>query len=561
MSEPYALYAISSVGSLVALLAYPFLIEPFITVSDQINIWRSFLILIATMITGGALLLYYANKQSPTFKTPTDNVSLIPVLCWPLWVALAAITCAVMLAATQLIIAEIGSVPLAWVGPMGVYLGSFALIFSGRWRTWMTGTSIVGLALSLAAFMALRGFGSATISGHSLVALVACCGFACLAGHSLLHASRPERSGEWFYMALAIGGAVGGLASIWVTPIIFPRPVEFGIGAATILAVSLFWGSRWRHVSVASACLALSLGPILILGVTQINADRLGDGVLTHYRDVYGSLVLKTDPISVVLSSANTTHGTQMNESVEGRRRPTLYYTESSPIGRAITALQMERPSLRIAAIGLGAGTIAAYARPSDQIIFYDIDPKIESIARTYFSYLADSDGDIRVYIADGRRALANTEDDFDLVFIDAFTGGGIPAHLGTREALEIFQNRVHARNGFIVFHASLRYSRLYPILATTARTLHMESLEVNTVINNSLDDQDWDPANSTYVLLGSTYHALAWENWFPLDEDEGRVTRELRRELNAIGSFNQIWTDERSASLDVLSLPLWLTR
>jgi spermidine synthase len=561
LPEPYALYALSSIGSLAALLAFPFLLEPFVGLSDQLSIWRGFFILLVSILSGGTILLANAEARISSNAIPLARANEIPLPSWLLWVSFSAITCAVMLAATQLIAAEIGSVPLAWVGPLGVYLASFTMIFSGRWQSWMTGASAVGLAISLAAYMTFKGFGSATVSGPCLLALVSCCGFASLTGNALLYSTRPARGGEWFYLALGIGGAMGGLGSIWIVPLLFPHPVEFTIGAATLLAAALFWGSRWRHIGSAAACLTFALSPVLILGLKQINVERMGNGVLTHYRDPYGNLMIKTDAGSVVLSSANTTHGTQLVETTASRLRPTLYYTESSAVGRAILILQNERPSIRIAAVGLGAGTIAAYARPSDQIIFYDIDPKIQSVARTYFSYLADSRGDVRIEIADGRRALAESDEDFDLVIIDAFSGGGIPIHLATREALAIYQNRINSNDGIIVFHASMRYSRLYPILAATAKTLRLESIEVNTYIENPQDDRDWDPVTSTYILLGSSGRASQWERWLPPEEDEGRVTRELTRTDAMHGSFYQIWTDDRNATLDMLSPTLWLAR
>lgn len=561
LPEPYALYALSNIGSLGALVAYPFVIEPFLGLSDQLSIWRGFLILVAAVLVGGIILLNTAEKRQPTPSPAPARAIEIPLLSWPLWLALSALGCAVMLAATQLIAGEIGSVPLAWVGPLGVYLASFALIFSGRWQPWMTGLSAVGLALSLTTYMTLKGFGSATVDGVRVIALVACCGFASLTGNALLHALRPARGGEWFYLALGIGGAIGGLGSIWGIPALFARPVEFAVGAAVLLAAALFWGARWRHPGAAFACIAIALGPVLILGVKQADADRMGDGVLTNYRDVYGHLMIKTDPWSVVLSSATTTHGTQMIENNESRRRPTLYFTENSAIGRAIAALQAERPSIRIAVVGLGAGTIAAYARPSDEIIFYDIDPKIESVARTHFTYLADCLGHVRVEIADGRRALAESVDDFDLVMIDAFMGDSIPAHLATREALEIYQQRIRARDGLVVVNASLRYSQLYPVLAATARSLWLESMEVRTYIEKSGDDIDWDPVSSTYVLLGSAARAAEWNGWFSLEEDEGRVTRELTRLEAIVAGPSDIWTDDRSATLDTLDLIIWLTR
>lgn len=562
LPEPYALYALSNIGCLLAVLLYPFVIEPFLGLADQFNLWRGLFILAASVLAAGAITLWLIDRREPLAQPPAPTpATRISPLAWFGWIALGALACATSLAAAQLIAAEIGSVPLAWVGPLGVYLASFTLIFSGRWRSWMTGTAVVGLALSLAAYMTLKGFGSATVDGARLFALIVCCGFACLVGNALLHATRPARGGEWFYLALAAGGALGGLGSLWVVPAVFARPVEFVIFSGLLLAVGLFWGARWRHPGSAAACLAVALGPILIVGSHQAADERLGDGVFTAYRDVHGPLLIKTDATSVVLSSATTTHGTQLIETSEARRQPTLYYTESSGVGRALLRLQAARPALRIAVIGLGAGTLATYTRPEDEIVFYDIDPKIEAIARHHFTYLVDARGKVRVVVADGRRALAAAAEDYDLIVIDAFMGDGVPAHLLTREALGIYQTRLRARDGLLVVHSSMRYSRLYPIFAATARSLGLETLEVTTDIKESLDQADWDPTRSTYLLASSLARAQDWAGWYPPEEDEGRVRREITGLGALIAGPGNIWTDDRAAALDVLDLSLWLSR
>jgi spermidine synthase len=211
--------------------------------------------------------------------------------------------------------------------------------------------------------------------------------------------------------------------------------------------------------------------------------------------------------------------------------------------------------------VGLGAGTLAAYARPGDELVFYDIDPKIEAVARRHFTYLADARGKVRVEVADGRRALEASAADYDLIVIDAFMGDGVPAHLLTREALEIYQSRLKARDGVLVVHATLRYSQLYPVVAATARTVGWESMEVTTDIRESLADRDWDPARSSYILAGSFSRAKEWSGWYPLEEDNERVKRKVTTLSSVIAGPRNTWTDDRAAALDTLDLSLWLSR
>lgn len=558
MPEPYALYALSSLGSLLALLLYPFLIEPSLSLSAQESIWRSLFILVALLAVCSALALW---KLAPPSEGRRDtvghNVTPIQIASW---LALSALPCVVMLGAVGLVASEIGSTPLAWAGPLGVYLGAFALVFSGRWRPWLTGVAVVGLGLALAAYMAHKGFGVATVDSVRLCLLVALCGFASLVSVALLHATRPETGGAWFYLVIASGGVCAGLFSLFAVPSLFSRPVEFPVFSGLVLACGLVWGARHRNPGTVAACAALALGPVFIIGARQAREDRMGNGVITHYRDVNSHLMIKTDGVSSVLSSDTTTHGSQLTETPEARRRPTVYYTESSAVGRVISHIQAEHPSLRLGVIGLGAGTLAAYARPEDEITFYDIDPKIEGVARNHFTFLKDCLGRLSVQLADGRKALAKPEvGDFDLIVIDAFLGDGVPHHLLTREALAIYQARLNKRDGLLLIHCSMRYSNLFSPVATTIRTLGWEAVGVKTEIHSALNDRDWDAADSNYIVAGREPRVQLFVSQLPYEEEKGRVTRSITR-LNAVLSGSDaIWTDQRSATTDSLDINKWL--
>jgi predicted O-methyltransferase YrrM len=286
----------------------------------------------------------------------------------------------------------------------------------------------------------------------------------------------------------------------------------------------------------------------------------MGDGVITHYRDVNSHLMIKTDAISAVLSSDTTTHGSQLTETPESRRQPTHYYTESSAAGRVIAYLQGERPAMRICVIGLGAGTLATYVRPEDEIVFFDIDPKIEPVARNHFTFLKDCRGALSVQLQDGRKALEKAgAGDFDLIVVDAFMGDGVPHHLLTREALQVYQDRLLKRDGLLLIHATMRYSNLFPRVAATTRTLGWEAVGVETSIESSTKDRDWDPAMSNYIVSGREPLLQTVIAKMPYDEDDRRVTRSITR-LNAVLSGSDtIWTDERSAAMDTIDINRWL--
>jgi len=160
-------------------------------------------------------------------------------------------------------------------------------------------------------------------------------------------------------------------------------------------------------------------------------------------------------------------------------------------VGCALQDLQTKKASIRVAIVGLGAGTLSSCARESDEFVFIDVDPKIESVARRHFTDLADAKGKIEIRLADSRAALTDTQEDFDLIVIDAFMGDGVPPHLLTFEALAQYQARIAKHDGLILVHATMRYSNLFPIMAATARSLGLEALGVTTEIDDSLPHRD----------------------------------------------------------------------
>jgi predicted membrane-bound spermidine synthase len=275
----------------------------------------------------------------------------------------------------------------------------------------------------------------------------------------------------WVGIAAVIGGVIGGLLSSTVIPYVLLQPIEFALASVALLTAGMVWLNGTRTASGALVTAIVLLAPVLGMGFSQTGSASHGGGRLDHYRDLYGHIMIKTDDRSVVLSSDTTTHGSQLTADLAARRRPTLYFTESSGIGRVIENLQATRPEIRVGVIGLGAGTLAAYARKTDAIDFWDIDPKSIRVARENFTFVAESPGKIDLILRDGRKALEESKADYDLIVVDAFTGDGIPSHLLTREAMTVYFKRLEKRGGLLVVQASNRYSRLFPVVEATART------------------------------------------------------------------------------------------
>ena len=554
---PYYLYAISNAGSLAALLLYPFVVETRLGLHDQAFYWHGCLVIIVGVLAAAGFIL---RKNTPAAASPAPAVSE-PLSAGTVgaWLGLSALTCVGMLGATNHLVAEMGSNPLAWVGPFGVFLFSFMVVFSGRWVRWMTVTTIVWLAVSLAGFMVAKGFKGVTVNYTTAWWLLSLTASGSFLGNALLHTLRPAQRFERFYLVLAAGGVIGGLLSSTVIPYVLLQPIEFALASVALLTAGMVWLNGTRTASGALVTATVLLAPILGMGISQTGSASHGGGRLDHYRDLYGHIMIKTDDRSVVLSSDTTTHGSQLTADLAARRRPTLYFTESSGIGRVIENLQATRPGIRIGVIGLGAGTLAAYARTADAIDFWDIDPKSIRVARENFTYVAESPGKIDLILRDGRKALEESKADYDLIVVDAFTGDGIPSHLLTREAMTVYFKRLEKRGGLLVIQASNRYSRLFPVVEATARTLGRSSLLVYTEIVDSTATRDWDPTRTEWIVVGDLQTMRALPAWFPLEEDPKRIKRTLTTVNAPLIQKRLIWTDDRNAAIDAFGLNRFL--
>jgi spermidine synthase len=555
---PYYLYAVSNAGSLIALLLYPFFIETKLGLSEQAFFWHGLLIVAAGLLATAGYILRQATPNPSATPAPvtTEPLALSTLGAW-LW--LSALTCIGLLGATYQLAAEMGSNPLAWVGPFGIYLFSFMVVFSGRWVRWMTLTTIVWLAVSLTGFMVAKGFTARAVNGTTALWLLSLTASGSFLGNALLHNLRPAQRFERFYLVLAAGGVLGGLISSAIIPYLLAQPVEFILASIALLITAMTWltGTRSPSVLVVTACVLLI--PVLGLGVYQSSHEALDGGKIRHVRDLYGHIMIKTDDRSVVLSSDTTTQGTQLTTDAATRKHPTLYYTESSGLGCVLENLKKTHPSLNVGVIGLGAGTLAAYARKEDTFHFWDIDPKSLRVARENFTYVAESAGKIDLILRDGRKALEESKTDYDVIVIDAFTGDGIPSHLLTREAMTVYFQRLAKRNGLLVVHAATRYSSLFPVVDATARTLGRATIDVVTEITASTDTRDWDATRTEYIIVGQLETMRTLPAWFPLEEDPDRIRRTLTVTNSPLIPQNLIWSDERNAAIDAFELSQFL--
>jgi hypothetical protein len=478
-------------------MLYAFSIEPSSSLNTQTSIWHTLAVLCAGLLSLAAYKNYKnCTKTNITAKqeSPKENISKFQIIKWA---ALSAIACTTMIAATYLIAGEIGSSPLAWTGPFGLYLLAFAIAFTGIIKKeslhWITLPTVLFAIIyfTISNQLQFKTMGNPAIRGELLIALLNATFFACLLALSVLHYNKPKQRFDIYYITLAIGGTIGGILSTFVIPNILHNPIEFPslLIITCLIGITHITKIGWHGIVLGTSTLLI---PLLLN-----TAPTRPDYTITNTRDIHGHLTIQKNPEgggnAVRISSHSTLHGSQYSFKKE---IPTTYYSKSSPVGRLFEN-RNDQP-LRVGIIGLGAGTIAAYATEKDHFTFWDIDPKAIKIAQEDFTYVKDSPGKIELIEEDGRIGLQKSQEDFDILIVDAYTGDAIPPQLLTKEGLEIYKNRLEKRNGRLLIHHSTRYSNYDQVLTNTASSIGLQALHIESAPTYN----DWDASTTKYTLI-----------------------------------------------------------
>jgi len=482
--SPYPLYAVSNAGSLLALLSYPFLLEPRLSLSTTGALWS-----FAFAATGVAVLACARLAGRAAAGVPGERAGAaapaVGALRVALWFALAAGAVVLLMGVTNELCLDVASVPFLWILPLSVYLVSFILCFRSE-RAQRRTPYLVLMLLPFVLPLAIEGLGLGEsgiveVAGSVQGQIVLLCSMLfgiCMLLHGELHRLRPPAEAlTRFYLCISAGGALGGIFVGLVAPRIFDDYHEFRLGVAAACALLLVartqdvqgWlhraAPRWRWALAAAA------GAALVYQMGR-GAGADADEMLLQERTFFGVLRVhqlgEGESLQHQLVSGTTMHGVQFPGSA---RRPTSYYGVLTGIGLALSQRDPGRPST-IGVVGLGIGTLAAYGRPGDRFRFYEIDPAVIRIAsdRTHFSYLADSAARIDVLEGDARITLARElEQDgagrFDILIVDAFSSDAIPVHLLTREAFALYARALRP-DGLLAVHASNRRLNLAPLVA-----------------------------------------------------------------------------------------------
>lgn len=469
---PYRLFAVSNAASLLALLAYPVAIEPFLATPLQIDYWsRGYMVLLVLLGTTAAVTLVRARRTVPV---PAVGSNHRP---W-LWIALAACASTLWLAITNYLGQEVAAMPLLWVVPMGIYLLSFILCFeSDRWYRpalfrWLMPAAWIAIG-SRIGFTASAG-GLQWEVPILCAALLICCTFC----HGELARSKPPAQDglTFFYLMVASGGALGGIFVALVAPSLFRSFLELplAVTASVFLALYFLFGYR-------SPRRLIRLGVVAALAFvvsTQYHADR----DVRRTRNFYGVLQIRDigdgDTAARAMYSGRTLHGLEFL-SPGLRRTPTTYYGVQSGVGLTFGALR--NPNRRVAIVGLGAGTLASYGRGGDFFRFYEINPAVIRAAAESFEFLRDSAAATGVVQGDGRLMLAREPaHSFDIVVLDAFSDDAIPIHLLTREAFQVYFDRLRP-GGLLLVHLTNRYLDLRAEVEAVAGDLGKQVLCIHS--------------------------------------------------------------------------------
>jgi len=552
--SPYRLYALSNVGSLLALFAYPFGIEPHLTRQAQSLGWSVGLAGYAVLAATCGLAVWRrgaATNDAPT-AGPADPAAAPAWMHRFLWLALPACGVVLLLAITNKLCQDIAVVPFLWVLPLGLYLLSFIISFDSprwyqRWLWWPALAALLGTVLwklhEAANFPSMASEGTLYL-GTLFVGCMVC--------HGEVYRLRPAADRlTGYYLSLSAGGAAGGIFVALIAPLIFPHYFELHVGlflvVVLVLAVLASEGTdclrrgagRWAWIPLSLILAAYGIG------LFQTAAASLSYTKLT-VRDFYGVLKVTEDEASdpqrlkLTLLHGGTIHGMQyLGPGL--RTTPTTYYTASSGVGR-ILATPSPLHGRKVAAVGLGTGTLAAWGRKGDAFDFYEINDNVVRIAQDEFHYLRDSQAQIELRMGDARLTLEKLPpQNYDVIVLDAFSSDAIPVHLLTLEAFATY--RKHLRpGGVIAVHISNRYLDLEPVVMRAAEHGRLSALYFNNAGEAPETAEAEDAYSSDWILLSDDPATLRQTSL----AKHGTVPKPPAAGIGP-------WTDERSDLLHIL--------
>ena len=543
--DPYFLFAVSNAGSLLALVAFPLLLEPGLGLNEQYRLWR---VGFAVLVTVTSVIALALKPLGSVPGSESDSpATKIPVLRRLRWLALSFVPSSLMLGVTTYITSDVASAPLLWVIPLALYLLTFVLAFSKRQfaspasltRPMMVAALVVTLILASGATEPAWALILANL-GFFFVAALMC--------HGRLANDRPPVAHlAEYYLWIAVGGALGSVFNVLIAPNLFTSVLEYPL--ALVLACMLLpgespdgnqtsFGLNKKELDVIYPVALYILSVILAIVVAYFRAGssivnffivlglpliivnhffrerpvRFGLGLcavmlsgafyagytdrkLHEVRSFFGTTRVTTDSTDRIanLYSGNTIHGRQFMDRSR-RCEPLSYHHENGPLGQVMAVFNAAPANARVAVIGLGVGAMASYSQPGQEWTFYEINPDVINIARNskYFTYLQNcATGSLNVVEGDARLNLQNAPaGHYGLIVLDAFSSDAIPVHLITQQALDLYLSKL-AGAGILAFHISNRSLDLKPILADLAQSRNLVCIGFDDLNPGSFEGKD----------------------------------------------------------------------
>ncbi len=497
--DPYFLYSTSNTGSVLALLFFPLVLEPNFPINFAADMWQyAYWLLALTVIISAVLVIRGENLTAKSIEKPeTGKISLKNFL---LWLCFSFMGTALLLSYTAHLTHDIAPVPLLWILPLGIYLTTFIIIF-GKTEPYNRAFYVF-----TAFFLVILILTQSSYVGLYKILLVLCLLYSLLMiFHGELYELRPVyRKLPVFYLYIALGGALGGVFVNFIAPILFNSNLEFII--LNVIAFSFIIFIIFRHnlrlfysPDIEKVFRVAAIFAILYFSWIHVEEEisKLHNPDIIESRNFYGAIAVKKTKERIKLINGRIMHGFQPISPASGELiyEPTAYYSKLSPLGISI-GLYREKTGgkpLKIGAIGLGAGTLAYYGLEGDLINFYEIDPKVIDIAKNQFSFIRDSKAEVNIILGDGRLNIAKSPEKYDIILVDAFNGDAIPVHLLTKEAIDVYNDRLK-EGGLILFHISNKYLDLHKVL--NGITLTATSTEKDQYLTSSqyclVSDPDW---------------------------------------------------------------------
>jgi hypothetical protein len=600
--DPYFLYAASNLGSIVGLIAYPTILEPYLSLAEQSYSWfYAYLALIA--FTSACVFFlcrsFFACAYDDSLSPPAEkkaHVSLqmnsgdVTFTRRIRWVVLSFAPSSLLLGVTTYITTDVASAPLFWIAPLALYLFSFVMTFSST--AWVSRSFIARRQSFLLLAAAITIFAQAAMPGWLLVPLHLTAFFAtALVCHGELAKDRPPTHHlTEFYLWLSIGGVVGGFFNALLAPMIFRSVQEYPLAMIAAALVRPYLGEdqrsrrdRWLDLLLPAGLglfavavilwskenslisphtiywLVFGISAVLCLGfarqpfrfgigmgaliiISGLYPASYGDLLYTKrsFFGVYRAMLDRSEKYHL-LFHGTTIHGAQRLDPKK-RLEPTVYYHSSGPVGQVFSVFARTHESGNVGVVGLGTGTLACMGTPHQNFTFFEIDPLVEQIARDpkLFTFLRDCPPRIKVTLGDARISLAQTPaHHYQLFVLDAFSSDVIPVHLLTREAVQLYLSKLDEK-GILLFHISNRYMDLVPVLDRLGSSLNLIDLVRNDVPATQAERED-GKVPSRWVVMSRRRDVLA------------ELLSDPRWKLLDGRSAGDLWTDDYSNILRII--------